>query len=477
MGPGPGSIPTYNVRGRPSVRRRLLAFLLIPTLLLMILDTGFVYYVALRYSNHVHDRDLGESTRGLAKAFSATWSNGQLPPDAQQLIEDSQRGRSFYAVHSERGGYVSGNETLARASSKTGGTQPVLFDAIVNGAHVRAAAMTIATAQDATDRLTVTVAEPLHDRQQQAREILLLTIPVETLLVAVLMVLVWLGVRFGLRILDAPVRRLAMRERNLAPISGPDIPVEILPLTRTIDSLFERVATLIELQERFVADAAHQLRTPLAGLSLHAAQALASSSEQDRRDALQHIQALVTRMSRSANQLLALARAQAPSHAAAQLVPIDLAMWLPEAVSRRIPETLQAGIDLGYEAVCDSALVAGEAHLLQEMIDNLIDNALAQVARGGTVTIGLRGSEQGRVEVTIDDDGPGVATNLIPRLGERFFRAPGAADGGSGLGLAIVARIAELHQASVHFDRSALGGLRVAIQFPARSAVITGVPP
>ena len=477
MGPGPGSIPTDNVRGRPSVRRRLLAFLLIPTLLLMILDTAFVYYVALRYSNHVHDRDLGESTRGLATAFSALWAKGQPPADTQQLIEDSQRGHSFYAVHSERRGYISGNQTLARASSKRGGMKPELFDAVVNGAHVRAAAMTIATAQDATDRLTVTVAEPLHDRQQQAREILLLTIPVETLLVALLMVLVWLGVRFGLRILDAPVRRLAMREHNLAPISGPDIPIEILPLTRTIDGLFERVATLIELQERFVADAAHQLRTPLAGLSLHAEQALASSSEQDRLNALQHIQALATRMTRSANQLLSLARAQAPSPATAQLVPMDLAAWLPEAVSRRIPEALQAGVDLGYEALCDSAMVAGDAHLLQEMIDNLIDNALAHVARDGTATVGLRGIDHGCVEVTIDDDGPGVASTLMPRLGERFFRAPGAADGGSGLGLAIVARIAELLHASLHFERSALGGLRVAISFPALSAVTTGAPP
>jgi two-component system sensor histidine kinase TctE len=475
MGPGSGSNPAEAAHRRPSVRRRLLAFLLIPALLLMILDTGFVYFVALKYSNHVHDRDLGESTRGLSNAFSETWSNGQLPPDARQLIEFSQQGRSFYAVYSERRGFISGNAALATKSSTMGGTQPVLFDAVVNGKPVRAAAMTLAVVQGSTDRLTVTVAETLRDRQQQAREILLLTIPVEALLIAVLMVLVWQGVRFGLRILDAPVRRLAMRERNLAPITGPDIPIEILPLTRTIDGLFERVATLVELQERFVADAAHQLRTPLAGLSLHVEQALATTSEQDRRNALQHIQALVTRMTRSANQLLALARAQAPLQSTTQLLPMELARWLPEVVSRRIPEALHAGVDLGYEAACDSAMVAAEAHSLQELIDNLIDNAIAHVAREGTITVGLRVIEAGQVELTVDDDGPGVAAAFLPRLGERFFRAPGAADGGSGLGLAIVARIVEVHHATLIFDRSALGGLQVTIRLPALAAVTSGV--
>lgn len=476
MVPGSGSNSTEAANRRPSVRRRLLAFLLIPTLLLMILDTGFVYYVALRYSNHVHDRDLGESTLGIAMALSATRSNGKLPLAARQIIEFSQQGRSFYAVNSARDGFISGNATLAAKSSRTEGALPVLFNTVVNGTPVRAAAITIAVAQDSTDRLTVTVAETLHDRQQQAREILLLTIPVEALLIVVLMALVWQGVRFGLRILDAPVHRLATRERNLAPISGPDIPVEILPLTRTIDGLFERIATLVELQERFVADAAHQLRTPLAGLSMHAEQALAAASGQDRRNALQHIQTLTRRMTRSANQLLALARAQTPMPTTAQLLSMDLARWLPETVSQRIPEALQAGIDLGYEAACDSAMIAADDHSLQELFDNLIDNAIAHAPRDGTITVGLRVVEDGRAEMTVEDDGPGVESASMPRLGERFFRAPGATDGGSGLGLAIVARIAEVHDASLHFDRSALGGLRVTIGFPALAVETVGGP-
>ncbi len=474
MGLVSSNSPDETTHRRPSVRRRLLAFLLIPTLLLMILDTGFVYRIALQYSNHVHDRDLGESARGLANAYSANWPSQNPSLDAGQLFEFSQPSRNFYAIQSDRRGFVSGNHALADQSFTKGGAAPVFFDARVAGLSMRAASINVLVEDGSSERLTVTVAETLRDRQEQAREILLLTILVESLPIALLMILVWQGVRFGLRILDAPIRRLALRERNLAPISGPDMPIEVLPLTRTIDALFERVASLVEMQERFVADAAHQLRTPLTGLSLQVERALSTTSEQDRRNALHHVQALVMRMTRNANQLLSLARAQVPAQGPTQLVPVDLASWLPVVVSSRIPEAIRAGVDLGYEAACTSAMVAADEHSLRELIDNLIDNAIAHVSRAGTITVGLLAVAAGQVAVTVDDDGPGVATADLPRLGERFFRAPGSADGGSGLGLAIVRRIADTHHARLVFDHSALGGLRVMVFFSALGTPILG---
>lgn len=460
---------------RPSVRKRLLTFLLVPTLALMVLDTGFVYMVALRYSSHVHDRDLAESTLGLAKALQANASDGHLSTDATQIIEFDPDGRSLFAISSGHHGFVSGSAALAAQATHAhvGGT-PLPYDAIVDGAAVRVESLRIVSPRDPGDRLTVSVAEALHDRQRQAGEILWLTIPVEALLVVLLMALVWQGVKYGLRILDAPIRRLSMRERNLAPISGPDIPIEILPLTRTIDGLFERIAKLVELQERFVADAAHQLRTPLAGLSMHVERALSSVRDADTAEALRHIRTLTARMTRSATQLLALARLQAPSAGDPQLLPLDLSRWLPDAVSERIPQALQAGIDLGYEDCGGPVMVAAGSASLQELIDNLIDNAIAHVGREGTITVSLSAVD-GVALVAVDDDGPGVADEYMSRLGERFFRAPGAVNGGSGLGLAIVRRIAEAHAAGLDFCRSAMGGLRVEIRFP-QSACEDGRP-
>jgi len=456
-------------RRQPSLRRRLLVFLLVPTLVLMLLDAVFVYFIALHYSNSVHDRDLAYSTLGLAKALEDGSSGGLLPQEARKLLEYNPDGRSFFSVRSLRHGVISGSVArIPQSRTPQVGAPPTLYDAAIEALPVRVATVAIASPSNAGDNLIVSMAESLHDRQQRAREILLITIPIEALLIVVLLVFVWQGVQFGLRILDLPIHRLAMRERNLEPISGPDIPIEILPMTRTIDALFERVQTLVAFQERFVADAAHQLRTPLAGLAMHVERASVAKSREDVQDALTQIQSLTARVTRSATQLLALARLQAPQVGSTALLRLDLAQWLPEIIALRIPESLQADVDLGYEGGTTPVVVDAERNALQELFDNLIDNALRHVARGGTITVSLRppfAPGEG-ARVAVDDDGPGVPEDILPRLGERFFRAPGAPEGGSGLGLAIVGRIADVHGAQLRFGRSPLGGLRVELRFP-----------
>jgi two-component system sensor histidine kinase TctE len=484
---GHGLGASATLRRQPSLRRRLLAFLLIPTLVLMLLDTAFVYFVALRYANQIHDRDLAISTVGLAQALQLGRSDGRLTPEARRLLEYNPNGRSFFSVRSVRHGVVSGSGAhIAQSHAPSPGAAPVLYDTAVGTLPVRAASVTIASPVDPDDRLIVSMAESLYDRQHQASEILLITIPIESLLIVILLGLVWQGVKFGLRILDVPIRRLAMRERNLEPISGPDIPIEILPMTRTIDGLFERVRSLVAIQERFVADAAHQLRTPLAGLAMHVERATTARNADDMQAALVQIQALTTRVTRSATQLLALARAQAPQEGGAALSPLNLSQWLPAVVALRIPESLQAGVDLGYESpgqattldeVVDEdavLMINAEPNALQELLDNLIDNALNNVSRGGTITVSLQpGANPGEAaRLAIEDDGPGVPDDTLGRLGERFFRAPGAPDGGSGLGLAIVRRIADVHGAQVRFGRAGLGGLRVELRFPHRQVVL-----
>lgn len=466
--------PTQAVAHRqPSLRRRLLAFLLIPTLVLMVLDTAFVYFVALHYSNVIHDRDLAFSTLGLAQALQEGHSGGGLTQEAHLLLEYNPNGQSFFSVRSDRHGVVSSSEAripLLREAPE--GRAPVLFDASIHAMPVRVASVTIPSPVESGDRLVVSLAESLHGRHERAREILWLTIPTESALIVVLLALVWQGVKSGLQILDPPIRRLAIRERNLAPISGADIPIEILPFTRAIDVLFGRVQALVALQERFIADAAHQLRTPLAGLAMHVERASSATSKSDFLAAMKHVQALTARVTRSATQLLALARAQGRQDDAPTPHYVDLAVHLPEIVALRIPESLQADVDLGYDADDQQAVIRGDAHALQELFDNLIDNALNH-ARGGVVTISLRvpSAPSEGILVAVDDDGPGVPDALIPRLGERFFRSPGAPGGGSGLGLAIVQRIAEVHGARLSFGRSTLGGLRVELLFPGPGAV------
>lgn len=454
---------------QPSLRRRLLAYLLIPTLVLMIADTMFVYMIALKYSNRVHDRDLVYSTLGLADAIEDGRSDGHLTDESRALLDYSPNGKTFYSIRSARHGVVGGSARhLFAGAAPAAGQPPILYDAWIAGLPVRAASVSILSPTEQGDSLVVSMAESLHDRQFIAREILLITIPIESLLVLALFVLVWRGVASGLRILDAPIERLAARERTLEPLSGPDIPIEILPFTRAIDGLFERIQALVVVQERFVADAAHQLRTPLAGLAMQVERVCASESTVEIRAAMQHIRRLTNRMSRSATQLLSLARAQAPKEWTALFSRVDLAKWLPEVVAARVPEALENGIDLGYEGGAGAAEIDAEPGALQELFDNLIDNALHHAPRGGTVTVSLLPptEKDDGVQVRVEDDGPGVPDDLIGRLGERFFRTPASRGNGSGLGLAIVLRIAQVHGARVLFRRSRLGGLLVDIRFP-----------
>ncbi|WP_369932997.1 sensor histidine kinase [Xanthomonas tesorieronis] len=462
-----GALPAH-----PSLRRRLLAFLLIPTLLLMLVVSALFYLLMLKYSNHVHDMDLKEDTLGLAKAVNDAGASLPLPLQARRLLEYSSDGRVFFEVRSRDHGVISNSAQPipAHAAPATLGRVALRDERMADGTPVRVASLIVPSAWEANDRLTISVAETLDDRHRRAREILMLMLPTELLLTCSLLALVWHGVRVGLRLLQPAVRRLDDSQRDLSPVSGPDIPIEVLPLTQAIDGLLGRLKQMMALQERFVADAAHQLRTPLAGLSMHVQRAQASTRPQDTAQALQHIRQLTDRAIRSSTQLLALTRAQAPRESIRPLLPLDLAAWLPQALAERIPDALQAGVDLGYDGDTTDgpAWVAADAWSLRELLDNLLDNAFKH-APGGMVTVSLR-RQPGHVQLAVDDAGPGVDEALLPRLGERFFRAPDAPEGGTGLGLAIVASIAARHQATLRYQRSALGGLRVELELPASPA-------
>jgi two-component system sensor histidine kinase TctE len=224
---------------------------------------------------------------------------------------------------------------------------------------------------------------------------------------------------------------------------------------------------MLALQERFIADAAHQLRTPLAGLSVHAERAQASTDPATISDSLNHIQRLIQRANRTSSQLLALTRAQTVEHEAGDTEPLNLATVVPELVGLRVHEALAAGIDLGYDGPSGPLWIDGDRHRIQEMLDNLIDNSLRYAGSGSLMTVSLM-RDGGDICLAVEDNGPGVPPNWIERLGERFFRVPGVQEEGSGLGLAIVQRIAEWHNGRARYMTGGEGGLRVEIVLPAR---------
>lgn len=455
---------------RQSLRRRLLTTLLVPLTALLLLNSLITYIGALIYANHVHDVNLVDDTLTLVQMMATRSPDGRVSPQAQFLLEYEPEGRNYFSVFSARHGLIAGNPALRPPGGLfIDGNTPQLYNVQIERHALRAASIQMANPRENGDQLEVTVAETLRDRRLEARQILLLSIPAQALLIIAAFLLVWLGVSTGLRQLEPLTNQLANREHDLAPIGDAQVPVEILPLTRTIDGLFARLRGMLALHERFIADAAHQLRTPLAGLSVHAERAQASSDPATINDALNHIQRLIQRANRTSSQLLALTRAQTAEHEVGDTERLDLATVIPELVGQRVHEALATDIDLGYEGPAGPLWIDGDRHRLQEMLDNLIDNGLRYAGRGSLMTVSLD-REGDAICLAVEDNGPGVPPTWVERLGERFFRVPGSEEQGSGLGLAIVQRIAEWHGARVRYMSGNSGhGLRVEIVFPAAS--------
>lgn len=449
---------------RPSLRRRLLLFLLVPMLALLTIDAVITYRVALAYANHVHDRDLANDALTLATMLQTQPLAGGISPQASFLLQFDPDGHNYFAIRSRQHGLIAGNKRLlAVAHTPRPGQPPQLYDARVAHKTLRVATLAIANPRHRHDVLDITVAETFRGRRQVAGHILMLSITLQLALIAALLLLIWLGVRFGLRVIEPLTRRLARREHDLSPIDDHDVPIELLPLTRTIDGLFARVEELMLLQERFVADAAHQLRTPLAGLRLHIDRALRYSDDPHALEALRHVQRLTDRTSRTSAQLLALTRAQSRPM---QMTAVNVSTLLPALAGERVPDAIERGIDLGFETTDENVWIRGDAIALEQALDNLIDNALHYTPADGTVTLSLTRESPEWARLEIQDSGPGVAPAFLKRLGERFFRAPDNPRSGTGLGLAIVRHIVHQHSGTLHFGAAALGGLAVTIRLP-----------
>jgi two-component system sensor histidine kinase TctE len=449
-------------RLRPSLRRRLLVFLLIPMIALLMLDAVVSYGVALTYANRVHDRDLSDDALTLATMIGNDQLGSVLTPQARFLLEYDPDGRSYFTVSSSKHGLLAGNGQLSQpAHVPVLGAAPMLYDVQLDKHALRAASVHTVARHDPADSLVITVAETLRDRHEQAREILLLAILMQTLLIVCVLALVWFGVSRGLRVLDPLTARLAARSHELTPIDGADVPQEIQPLTRTIDALFGRLRNMLALHDRFIADAAHQLRTPLTGLSLHVDRALADPRPETVADALTHIQRLTQRAARTSSQLLALTRAQAAPLDTAERHLLDLSQLIPHATAQRVHEAIRTGVDLGYNGSQLPLYMLGEAASVQDLLDNLIDNAVRYAGRGSSITVHLSARDDGGASLSVEDNGPGVPPELLPRLSERFFRVAGSNEEGSGLGLAIVQHIATQHHAEVIYRNGEKRGLCV----------------
>ena len=285
----------------------------------------------------------------------------------------------------------------------------------------------------------------------------------------VTLVLVWVGIQLGLR----PVKKLrddiAQRSpHDLRPIVESSVPREIAPVVVTLNRLFTMLRTAGQSQQQFIANTAHQLRTPITGMQAQLDLLAAEPKAQPVKDRLLILQESIRQLGRAANQLLTLARADPAANIAMKNRPVDLSGLVGEVVAKFFDRALQSDIDLGVDM--EPAAIVADPSLLDDLLSNLVDNALKYTPAGGSVTV-RAGIHLGKPFLSVEDSGPGIPESERQRVRQRFYRLPNSPGHGSGLGLAIVDEIASLYGASVTIGSGAAGrGTRVLLQFSETAA-------
>lgn len=452
-----------------TLRGLLLRYLLVPLGVLWLFNVAVTFYVAKYFSSVAFDRSLFDTTRMLAEQIQI--QNGQvrvnLPTVAWNMLHYDEYDQVFSQIKWADGGTIAGNSNLPSPPAELhAANKPIFHNGVYQGQPVRIASlyMLIETGR-APRQLLVQIAETLNKRGILEREIISGVMAPQVVLILLAAISVWVGVGRGL----APLQRIrqAIGDRShldLSPVAEGNAPHEIQPLLHSINELLMRLNRTLEAQQRFVADAAHQLRTPLAGLITQSEYALRVADPSEQQHALGQIKTSAERANRLVHQLLTLARSEATSGGVAVFENIDLNRLLREQTAEWAPVAMRMDIDIGYESQVPGAMVRGNAVLLHEMLANLLDNAIRYTPRGGKVTARL--SDTMHPLIVVEDDGPGIPAEERERVFERFYRLPDSASDGSGLGLAIVREIARTHGARVWITEGAGGkGARVCVQF------------
>jgi two-component system OmpR family sensor kinase len=320
---------------------------------------------------------------------------------------------------------------------------------------------------------TIQVAQPMLLRDQLALAAALRTVAPFLLMLPMLGVLIWVVVGRGLRPLDAVARAVSTRTPvALDPLPHERVPSEVLPLLLALNDLLARLKRALDAQREFIADAAHELRTPLAALSLQVQLAERAADSASRAEAFAEVKGGLQRATHSVQQLLTLAR-QEPGGGERALAAVKLVDLVAGVIAEHLPLAEARRIDLGATPTSGEPVVDGEQEALRILVSNLVSNAVRYTPPGGKVDVTVADGADGPC-IEVCDSGPGIPVDERERVFDRFYRRAQNDEAGSGLGLAIVRRIAERHRASVVLDTAPLGGLRARVQFK-RSAGLPGV--
>lgn len=447
-----------------SIRLSLLKWLILPLLAINLVAAGLAYLTAWKPTQAAFDQSLSDAAWSLVPSLSER--DGQLVANiskqTEQFLRMDQYDMIFFTIREEDGQVLAGDQDLPLPEVPTRLREPHAEDALMRGVPVRVAVMKVQIDQRIA---LIGVAETVSTRNKVRNEILSLLAIQQVLLATLGVTIAWLAVGIGL----APLQRMRnqldrRRHDDLSGVDASNMPDELKPLAQALNALLDRTRQGRQAQQDFLANAAHQLRTPLSGLKTQLAwmrQRYAEDAEAAHSTGM--MMSSVDRMIRQSNQLLALARAEPTQFEKKRLETVDLHKLVGESVQHFVQEADKKQIDLGFELL--PTHIAGDPFLLRDLVDNLIDNAIRYSPPHASVTVRTFEDQDWGV-LAVEDSGPGIAPEEREKVFDRFYRVDESVTG-TGLGLAIVRDIATDHDARVELrPREQGSGTVVWVYFP-----------
>lgn len=453
MTSGAARTPARTPTRTSTLRRQVLAWVSIPLAILWIISAYSDYDIAKRYVTVAYDRALLESALDIGRQVRVLRGRiyVDLPEVAIQMLRTRQTGQLYYLVTGPDGEYITGEPDIVQArASQTGQAQ--FYNDTYRGQAVRVAAIQLPVeTEDVRGQVTVQVVEHQGPRTDLLRELLIGVALPQMLAAICAFMVIWYAVTRALAPLSQLRQEIEQRShRDMSPLLATNVPNEVRPLVESMNALLQRLSAALSSQQRFIADAAHQLRTPIAGLRTQTELALRLSASEEVRATLTQLQTAADHSTHLVNQLLSLARAEPAAEHTQTMEKLDVSALARTTTTEWVPRALTRGIDLGFEGPDTPMHVKGDDFLLREMLGNLIDNAIHYTQRGGHVTVRLAHMEaRGAIEIGVEDNGPGIPEHEREAVLERFHRVLGTGVDGCGLGLAIVREIVLRHGGSI----------------------------
>lgn len=435
-----------------SLKQQLLVWVLIPLLVLLAISTIISYSRALYFANLAYDRSLFRAALALADQVevSDTQILINLPQVAKDLLNYDKDDVIYYRISAPDGKLVLGEAELPLPKNSPAAGAHKYYDAQLNGQPVRIVAFALPIVDAGIQgNIMVQVAETRTKREMMVTEIVEEMIIPQLLILLLGAGLVFIGIKRGL----LPLQRIqaAINQRShsdLSELNTADAPTEIQPLLRAMNDLILRVRGVVQLQQQFIADASHQLRTPIAGLQTQAELALREKTPDRVHETLALILTSTARLSHLLNRLLSMALVDSASSREPKMRAVNLATLATEVTSQFVNMAGHQDLDLGLDIQHANPIIWGDDLMLREMLANLIDNALCYTPAPGVITVTIDGDAQA-IRLSVIDDGVGIPEDERERVFERFHRLNDNQGNGCGLGLAIVHEIVQAHHATI----------------------------